>query len=81
MAGCDVADLPSPRILDLSLTQNIQRHVTSTCYRRSNGPEHLSGVADQHASVVRDLHATLERCIASGWEITGGSFKTRRWAR
>jgi arylsulfatase A-like enzyme len=37
-------------------------------------PHELHDVADQNPAVVKDLQAKLERYIASGWEITRGSF-------
>jgi arylsulfatase A-like enzyme len=43
-------------------------------YDTRKDPQELKNVADQHPAVVKDLHAKLERYIASGWEITGGSF-------
>jgi arylsulfatase A-like enzyme len=46
-------------------------------YNRKKDPEELTSVADQHPSVVKDLHAKLERYIASGWDVTHGSFNEK----
>jgi arylsulfatase A-like enzyme len=46
-------------------------------YNRRNDPEELSSVADSHRPVIKDLQAKLERYIASGWEITRGSFNEK----
>jgi arylsulfatase A-like enzyme len=43
-------------------------------YDTREDPQELKNVADQHPAVVKDLHAKLERYIASGWDVTGGSF-------
>jgi len=43
-------------------------------YDTRKDPQELKNVAEQHPAVVKDLHAKLERYIASGSNITGGSF-------
>ncbi len=43
-------------------------------YHTTTDPHELHDVADQNPTVVKDLQAKLERYIASGWEITRGSF-------
>jgi arylsulfatase A-like enzyme len=43
-------------------------------YNRKNDPHELKNVADQHPAVVKELQAKLEQYIASGWDITHGSF-------
>jgi arylsulfatase A-like enzyme len=46
-------------------------------YNSNQDPHELRDVADQNLSVVKDLQAKLERYIASGWEITRGSFNEK----
>jgi hypothetical protein len=43
-------------------------------YDTKKDPQELKNVAGQYPAVVKELHAKLERYIASGWDITGGSF-------
>jgi hypothetical protein len=43
-------------------------------YKSANDAHELHDVADQYPNVVKDLQAKLERYIASGWDITRGSF-------
>ena len=46
-------------------------------YDRKNDPQELTNVADKHPAVLKELHGKLERYIASGWEITRGSFNEK----
>jgi arylsulfatase A-like enzyme len=46
-------------------------------YNRKKDPQELRDVASQHPAVVKELHAKLARYIASGWEITRGSFNEK----
>jgi len=46
-------------------------------YDRRKDPDELVSVADQNPSVVAALHTKLEQYIASGWEITDGSFNEK----
>jgi arylsulfatase A-like enzyme len=43
-------------------------------YDRKHDPHELRNVADQHPAVLKDLQSKLDRYIASGWDITQGSF-------
>jgi arylsulfatase A-like enzyme len=46
-------------------------------YDTRNDPQELKNVASEHPAVVKELQAKLERYIASGWDITDGSFFER----
>ena len=46
-------------------------------YNSKHDPHELQDVADQYPTVAKDLQAKLERYIASGWDITRGSFNER----
>jgi arylsulfatase A-like enzyme len=46
-------------------------------YNRKKDPDELKNVAEEHPAVVKGLHGKLEQYIASGWEITGGSFNEK----
>ncbi len=46
-------------------------------YNRPKDPQELTSVADQHTLVIKELHSKLEQYIASGWDITRGSFNER----
>jgi len=46
-------------------------------YNRKNDPRELHDVAAQNPNVVKELQAKLDRYIASGWDITRGSFNER----
>jgi len=43
-------------------------------YNSRGDPHELRDVADQHPGVAKELQVKLERYIASGWDITRGSF-------
>ena len=46
-------------------------------YDRRKDPDELKSVVDDHPAVVKELHGKLEKYIASGWEITSGSFNEK----
>lgn len=46
-------------------------------YNRKKDPDELKNVAAEHPSVVKELHSKLEAYIASGWDITHGSFNEK----
>jgi arylsulfatase A-like enzyme len=46
-------------------------------YNRRNDPQELRDAASQNPAVVKELQAELDRYIASGWDITRGSFNER----
>jgi arylsulfatase A-like enzyme len=46
-------------------------------YNSKQDPHELHNVADQNPAVAKDLQAKLEQYIASGWEITRGSFNEK----
>jgi arylsulfatase A-like enzyme len=46
-------------------------------YNRRKDPDELHTVAEQNPAVVKELHKKLEEYIASGREITNGSFSER----
>jgi arylsulfatase A-like enzyme len=46
-------------------------------YDRKKDPHELKDVADQHPEVLKHLQAKLDQYIASGWEITNGSFNEK----
>jgi arylsulfatase A-like enzyme len=46
-------------------------------YNSKSDPHELKDVADRYPAVVKDLQAKLERYIASGWDITRGSFNEK----
>jgi arylsulfatase A-like enzyme len=46
-------------------------------YNLKNDPHELHDVASQHANVLTELQSKLDRYIASGWDITRGSFNER----
>jgi hypothetical protein len=43
-------------------------------YNRRKDPDELQTVAEENPAVVRELQKKLEECIASGREVTNGSF-------
>lgn len=55
----------------------IYRPVQTATLQSKGRPQELANVADKHSAVVKDLHGKLERYIASGWEITCGSFNEK----
>jgi arylsulfatase A-like enzyme len=46
-------------------------------YDRKKDPHELKNVADQHPEVLKHLQAKLDQYIASGWDITNGSFNEK----
>lgn len=46
-------------------------------YRSQKDPQELRNVADQYPAVVKELQAKLDAYIASGWNVTRGSFNEK----
>jgi arylsulfatase A-like enzyme len=46
-------------------------------YNRKGDPHELQDVAAQNPKLVKELQSKLDRYIASGWDITRGSFNER----
>lgn len=49
-------------------------HYAPQLYNLKSDPQELQNVAERHPNVLAELQSKLDRYIASGWDITRGSF-------